>query len=174
MTKLWKVTEAQANEMTVVNALKIFTEQLKVDKGEGYGEAADRELAGYALKYKDDEPMKNSSGEYVLAGSSGNDVEDAPEMWRELSKIHSKEKMMKIKVSEAASLKPAVRSIITKKIDVAMKAFKSEASEKTKQKYDAASLANKRIILSAWLKSKKGKEGGRKTRRSTRRGTRRN
>jgi len=174
MTKLWKVTEAQANEMTVVNALKIFTEQMKVEKGEGYGEAADRELAGYALKYKDDEPMKNSSGEYVLAGSSGNDVEDAPEMWRELSKIHSKEKMMKITVSEAASLKPAVRKIIAKKIDVAMKAFKSEASEKTKQKYDAASLANKRIILSAWLKSKNGKEGGRKPRRGTRRGTRRN
>lgn len=174
MTKLWKVTEAQANEMTVVNALKIFTEQMKVEKGEGYGEAADRELAGYALKYKDDEPMKNSSGEYVLAGSSGNDVEDAPEMWRELSKIHSKEKMMKITVSEAASLKPAVRKIIAKKIDVAMKAFKGEASENTKKKYDAASLANKRIILSAWLKSKKGKEGGRKTRRSTRRGTRRN
>jgi phosphopantothenoylcysteine synthetase/decarboxylase len=160
--------------MTVVNALKIFTEQLKVDKGEGYGEAADRELAGYALKYKDDEPMKNSSGEYVLAGSSGNDVEDAPEMWRELSKIHSKEKMMKITVSEAASLKPAVRKIIAKKIEVAMKAFKGEASENTKKKYEAASLANKRIILSAWLKSKKGKEGGRKTRRSTRRGTRRN
>jgi hypothetical protein len=174
MTKLWKVTEAQANDMTVVNALKIFTEQLKVDKGEGYGEAADRELAGYALKYKDDEPMKNSSGEYVLAGSSGNDVEDAPEMWRELSKIHSKEKMMKITVSEAASLKPAVRKIIAKKIEVAMKAFKGEASENTKKKYEAASLANKRIILSAWLKSKKGKEGGRKTRRSTRRGTRRN
>lgn len=174
MTKLWKVTEAQANEMTVVNALKIFTEQMKVEKGEGYGEAADRELAGYALKYKDDEPMKNSSGEYVLAGSSGNDVEDAPEMWRELSKIHSKEKMMKITVSEAASLKPAVRKIIAKKIDVAMKAFKGEASENTKKKYEAASLANKRIILSAWLKSKKGKEGGRKTRRSSRRGTRRN
>jgi hypothetical protein len=174
MTKLWKVTEAQANEMTVVNALKIFTEQMKVEKGEGYGEAADRELAGYALKYKDDEPMKNSSGEYVLAGSSGNDVEDAPEMWRELSKIHSKEKMMKITVSEAASLKPAVRKIIAKKIEVAMKAFKGEASENTKKKYEAASLANKRIILSAWLKSKKGKEGGRKTRRSTRRGTRRN
>jgi len=175
MTKLWKITESQAQAMSVVEALKIFTEQKELEKGDAYGEASDRELSGYALKFVDDEPMKNSSGEYVLAGSSGNDVEEAPELWRDLSKIHSKEKMMKITVTEAMSLQPAVRSIITKKIDVAMKAFKSEASKETKDKYEKEfNLDTKHKILSDWLKSK-GMKAGRKTRKSkkTRRGTRR-
>jgi hypothetical protein len=176
MTKLWKITEAQAQAMSVVEALKIFTEQKELEKGDAYGEASDRELAGYALKFDDDNEMvKDSSGEYVLAGSSGNDVEEAPELWRDLSKIHSKEKMMKITVTEAMSLQPAVRKIIVKKIDGAMKAFKSEASKETKDKYEKEfNLDIKHKILSDWLKSK-GKEGGRKTRKSkkTRRGTRR-
>jgi len=175
MTKLWKITEAQAQAMSVVEALKIFTEQKELEKGDAYGEASDRELAGYALKYVDDEPVKNSSGEYVLAGSSGNDVEEAPELWRDMSKIHSNEKMMKITVTEAMSLQPAVRKIIVKKIDGAMKAFKSEASKETKDKYEKEfNVDIKHKILSDWLKSK-GKEGGRKTRKSkkTRRGTRR-
>jgi hypothetical protein len=175
MTKLWKITEAQAQAMSVVEALKVFTEQKELEKGDAYGEASDRELAGYALKYVDDEPMKNSSGEYVLAGSSGNDVEEAPELWRDMSKIHSNEKMMKITVTEAMSLQPAVRKIIVKKIDGAMKAFKSEASKETKDKYEKEfNVDIKHKILSDWLKSK-GKEGGRKTRKSkkTRRGTRR-
>lgn len=176
MTKLWKITEAEAQAMSVVDALKIFTEQKELEKGDAYGEASDRELAGYALKYVDDEPVKNSSGEYVLAGSAGNDVEEAPELWRDLSKTHSKEKMMKITVTEAMSLQPAVRSIIVKKVDVAMKAFKGQASKETKDKYEKEfNLDIKHKILSDWLKSK-GKEGGRKTRKSkkTRRGTRRN
>lgn len=175
MTKLWKITESQAQAMSVVDALKIFTEQKELEKGDAYGEASDRELAGYALKYVDDEPVKNSSGEYVLAGSSGNDVEEAPELWRDLSKNHSNEKMMKITVTEAMSLQPAVRSIITKKIDVAMKAFKSEASKETKDKYEKEfNVDIKHKILSDWLKSK-GMKAGRKTRKSkkTRRGTRR-
>jgi hypothetical protein len=175
MTKLWKITEAQAQAMSVVDALKVFTEQKELEKGDAYGEASDRELAGYALKFDDDEPMKDSSGEYVLAGSSGNDVEEAPELWRDSSKIYSKEKMMKITVTEAMSLQPAVRKIIAKKIDGAMKAFKSEASKETKDKYEKEfNLDIRHRILSDWLKSK-GKEGGRKTRKSkkTRRGTRR-
>jgi hypothetical protein len=176
MTKLWKITESQAEAMSVVDALKIFTEQKELEKGDAYGEASDRELAGYALKFDDDnEPMKDSSGEYVLAGSSGNDVEEAPELWRDSSKIYSNEKMMKITVTEAMSLQPAVRKIIAKKIDGAMKAFKSEASKETKDKYEKEfNLDIRHRILSDWLKSK-GKEGGRKTRKSkkTRRGTRR-
>jgi hypothetical protein len=176
MTKLWKITESQAEAMSVVDALKIFTEQKELEKGDAYGEASDRELAGYALKFDDDnEPMKDSSGEYVLAGSSGNDVEEAPELWRDSSKIYSKEKMMKITVTEAMSLKPAVRSIIAKKIDVAMKAFKGQASKETKEKYEKeVNLDIRHRILSDWLKSK-GMKAGRKTRKSkkTRRGTRR-
>jgi hypothetical protein len=56
-----------------------------------------------------------------------------------------------------------------------MKAFKSEASKETKDKYEKEfNVDIKHKILSDWLKSK-GKEGGRKTRKSkkTRRGTRR-
>jgi hypothetical protein len=63
-----------------------------------------------------------------------------------------------------------------KKIDGAMKAFKSEASKETKDKYEKEfNVDIKHKILSDWLKSK-GMKAGRKTRKSkkTRRGTRRN
>jgi hypothetical protein len=78
------------------------------------------------------------------------------------------------------SLKPAVRSIIAKKIDGAMKAFKGQASKETKEKYEKeVNLDIRHRILSDWLKSKGMKAGrksrkSKKTRRSSRRGTRRN
>jgi len=176
MTKLWQYTEAQAEAMSAANAAKVLAEQEELEKG-GYGEAEDRELEGYALEYENDEPKKDSSGNYVPL-KRGYDVEEAPDIWRHLSKMYSKEKMMKITVLEAMSLQPGVRKIIERKVKGPLEAFKKEASEETKRKYNDADDAAKGTILSAWLKSKgksfdggrkrKTRKGGRKSRRTTR------
>jgi ribosomal protein L3 len=176
MTKLWQYTEAQAEAMSAANAAKVLAEQEELDKG-GYGEAEDRELEGYALEYENDEPKKDSSGNYVPL-KRGYDVEEAPDIWRHLSKMYSKEKMMKITVLEAMSLQPKVKEILERKVKGPLEAFKKEASDATKAKYDSADEASKGTILAAWLKSKgksfdggrkrKTRKGGRKSRRTTR------
>jgi len=180
MTKLWQYTEAQAEAMSAANAAKVLAEQEELEE-EGSG-VAHRELEGYALEYDDEtgQPKKDSSGDYVPV-SRGYDVPEAGDIWRHLSKIYSKEKMMKITVEEAESLQPKVREILERKVKGPMKAFKEEASEETKRKYEAASEGAKGAIMAAWLKShgksfdggrkrktRKGRKGGRKSRRTTR------
>jgi len=176
MTKLWQYTEAQAEAMSAANAAKVLADQEELEKG-GYGEAEDRELEGYALEYENDEPKKDSSGNYVPL-KRGYDVEEAPDIWRHLSKMYSKEKMMKITVLEAMSLQPRVKEILERKVKGPLEAFKKEASDATKAKYNSADEASKGAILAAWLKSKgksfdggrkrKTRKGGRKSRRTTR------
>jgi hypothetical protein len=162
--------------MSAANAAKVLAEQEELEKG-GYGEAEDRELEGYALEYENDEPKKDSSGNYVPL-KRGYDVEEAPDIWRHLSKMYSKEKMMKITVLEAMSLQPRVKEILERKVKGPLEAFKKEASDATKAKYNSADEASKGTILAAWLKSKgksfdggrkrKTRKGGRKSRRTTR------
>jgi ribosomal protein L3 len=180
MTKLWQYTEAQAEAMSAANAAKVLAEQEELET-DGQNETSDRELAGYALDYDDDgKPKKDSSGNYVPL-ARGYDVPDAPDIWRHLSKIYSKEKMMRITVEEAESLQPKVKEILERKVKGPLEAFKKEASEETKRKYNDADDAAKGTILAAWLKSKgksfdggrrrktrKGRKGGRKSRRTTR------
>ena len=177
MTKLWQYTEAQAEAMSAANAAKVLAEQEEMDKGGSHGEAWDRELEGYALDYENDEPKKDSSGNYVPL-ARGYDVPDAPDIWRHLSKIYPQSKMMRLTVGEAMSLQPGVRKIIERKVKGPLEAFKKEASEATKANYNSADEASKGTILAAWLKSKgksfdggrkrKTRKGGRKSRRTTR------
>jgi ribosomal protein L3 len=180
MTKLWQYTEAQAEAMSAANAAKVLAEQEEMEEeGSAIGH---RELHGYALEYDDDsgKPKKDSSGNYVPL-DEGYDVPDAPDIWRHLSKMYSKEKMMSITVEDAESLQPKVKEILERKVKGPLKAFKEEASDATKAKYDSADEASKGTILAAWLKSKgksfdggrrrktrKGRKGGRKSRRTTR------
>lgn len=162
MTKLWQYTEAQAEAMSSANAAKVLAEQEELEKGGNYGEAEDRELSGYALEYENDELKKDASGNYIPL-KRGYDVEEAPDIWRHLSKIYSKEKMIKITVLEAMSLQPKVKEILERKVKGPLEAFKKEASDATKAKYEAADEASKGTILAAWLKSKgKSFDGGRK------------
>ena len=177
MTQLWQYTEAQAEAMSAANAAKVLAEQEELEKGGNYGEAFERELEGYALDYENDEPKKDSSGNYVPL-ARGYDVPDAPDIWRHLSKIYPQSKMMRLTVGEAMSLQPGVRKIIERKVKGPLEAFKKEASEATKAKYNSADEASKGTILAAWLKSKgknfdggrkrKTRKGGRKSRRTTR------
>jgi hypothetical protein len=185
MTKLWQYTEAQAEAMSAANAAKVLAEQEQMEEdGSSIGH---REFYGYALEYDDEtgEPKKDSKGDYVPV-ERGDDVPEAGDIWRHLSKIYSKEKMMSLTVEEADSLQPKVREILERKVKGPLKAFKEEASEATKAKYDAASDANKAVILAAWAKAhgksfdggrkrktRKGRKGSRKGSRKGRRSTRR-
>lgn len=168
MTKLWQYTEAQAEAMSAAHAAKVLAEQEKEEE-EGYGEAWDRELAGYALEYDDSgELKKNSSGNYVPL-KRGYDVSEAPELWRYWSKFYSQDKMMDLTVGEALSLRPEVRKILEKKVHATIGQFKKHASEATKSKWEHATEAVKNAILGKWLKAKGHPSmdaGRRKTRRS--------
>lgn len=177
MTKLWQYTEAQAEAMSAANAAKVLAEQEELEKG-GYGEAWDRELEGYVLDYDTGSPTKDSNGNYILAQGDEGEIADGEEMWRHWSKIYPQSKMMRLTVGEAMSLQPGVRKIIERKVKGPLEAFKKEASEATKAKYNSADEASKGTILAAWLKSKgksfdggrkrKTRKGGRKSRRTTR------
>jgi len=177
MTKLWQYTEAQAEAMSAANAAKVLAEQEELEKG-GYGEAWDRELEGYVLDYDTGSPTKDSNGNYILAQGDEGEIADGEEMWRHWSKIYPQSKMMRLTVGEAMSLHPKVKEILERKVKGPMEAFKKEASEATKAKYNSADEASKGTILAAWLKSKgksfdggrkrKTRKGGRKSRRTTR------
>jgi hypothetical protein len=169
MTKLYEITEAQAEAMSAGNAVKVLAEQ-KEREEEGYGEAWDRELSYYALDFDKD-------GSYVVVKWNG-DVREAPTLWHHWSKILPEEKMMKLEVGEALSLRPEVRKILKKKVDDTIGKFESDAKPETKDRYKAASEETKAKILNAWLKSKghpamdagrRRSRRGRKSRKTTRR-----
>jgi hypothetical protein len=172
MTKLWQYTEAQAEAMSATNAAKVLAEQEQMEE-EGNAVGND-ELFGYALEYDDKgELEKDSKGNYVPV-DRGYDVPEAGDIWRHLSKIYSKEKMMKIKLGDAESLHPEVKKILEKKVDATIGKFKSDASAETKAKYNAANEATKMTILGRWLKSKghPSMDAGRRKTRKTRKGRR--
>jgi len=151
MTKLWQYTEAQAEAMSAAHAAKVLAEQEKEEE-EGYGEAWDRELEGYALDYSTGSPRKNNHGNYIVL-KRGYDVPEAPELWRHWSKFYSQDKMMDITVGEALSLHPEVRKILERKVHATIGQFKEHASEKTKAKWEEAEGAAKDAILRDWLKA---------------------
>jgi len=176
MVKLYEITEAQAEAMSAATAVKVLAQQ-KEREDDGYGEAWDRQLAGYALDWDDGKPMKDSQGDYVVL-KRGYDVPEAPTLWHHWSKILSKEKMMELEVGEALSLRPEVRKILEKKVDDTIGKFERLAGEDTKKRYEAASEELKAKILNAWLKSKghptmdagrRRSRRGRKSRKTTRR-----
>jgi hypothetical protein len=167
MTQLWQYTEAQAEAMSAANAAKVLAEQEELED-EGYGEAWDRELEGYALDYSTGSPRKNKHGNYIVL-QEGFDVEEAPQLWRHWSKIYSQDEMMHLSVGEALSLHPKVREILEKKVHATIGQFKEHASEATKSKWEKATDAVKNAILGKWLKAKGHPSmdaGRRKTRRS--------
>ena len=180
-TELWKYTEAQAEAMSAAEAAKVLARQEEAEE-EGYGEAWDRELAGYALEYEDENhsprgsslPDRGPDGKFVVRKyDKWDDVPEAPELWRHWSNIIKDEKeMLKLEVGEALSLHPKVKEILERKSGAPMNAFNEKAKEKTKAKYEAASPAVREKILASWLE-KHGKDLGGRRGRKTRKGTRR-
>jgi hypothetical protein len=177
-TELWKYTEAQAEAMSAAEAAKVLARQEEAEE-EGYGEAWDRELAGYALEYEDENhtprgsalPDRGPDGKFVVRKyDKWADVPEAPELWRHWSEIITDEKeMLKLEVGEALSLHPKVKEILERKAEAPMKAFNEKAKPETKKKYEDASDANKKVILASWLE-KHGKDLGGRRGRKTRKG----
>jgi hypothetical protein len=171
MVKLWEITEAQAEAMSSMMAMKVLAEQEEEDKG--HGEAYDRLLSQYALQYDEDRnyPLKDEKGNFITWGP---EEKPAPELWRYWEKYKTEEQMLNLGYGEALSLRPEVQKILEKKVAVTIGKFKSEASDKTKSKWEDASEERKLIILASWLKSKghPAADGGRRKTRRRRRSTR--
>lgn len=167
MVKLYEITEAQAEAMSLSTALKTLAEEAKQEEALEGG-PMERELEGYALDYDSGSPERGPDGKFKVL-DRGYDVEEAPELWRHWSKIYNEKEMMKLTVLEALSLHPKVKEILEKKVADTVGKFKEEASPATKSKYDGATDEVKLAILRNWLKSKGGPsvDGGRK--RKTRR-----
>ena len=166
MVKLYEITEAQAEAMSLSMALKTLAEQEKLEE-EDYGEAWDRELEGYALDYKTGSRERGPDGKFKVL-KRGYDFPEAPKLWHHWSKIYPEEKMLEITVGEAYSLHPKVQEILEKKKDDTVGKFEREASPDTKRRYDNGNDEVKDSILRNWLKSKNGPSvdgGRRKTRR---------
>ncbi len=170
--ELWKYTEAEAEAMSAADAAKVLARQKELEEENG-DETWERELAGYALSYEDDNhsprggplPDRGPDGKFVVL-KRGYDVPEAPEMWRHWSKIYSEDKMMELEVGEASSLHPKVREILERKAGAPMKAFNEKAKEKTKAKYAAASPAVQEEILKSWLRKHGENSGGRRGRKT--------
>jgi hypothetical protein len=169
MVKLYEITEAQAEAMSLSTALKTLAEEAKLQE-ELEGGPMERELEGYALDYDTGSPEKGPDGKFkVLDDGDDLEVKEAPRLWRHWSKIYNEDEMMNLSVLEALSLHPKVKEILEKKVADTVGKFKEEASPATKSKYDGATDEVKLAILRNWLKSKGGPsvDGGRK--RKTRR-----
>ena len=179
MVKLYEITEAQAEAMSAGHAMKVLAEEEKMEE-EGYGEAWDRGLAGYALEWDEDQehPLKDKNGKYVTLHPDRSDVPEAPALWRYWEKYLSDKEMMNLGVGEALSLRSEVRKILKKKVESTIGKFESDAKPETKERYEAASEGTKLKILNAWLKSKghptmdAGRRRSRRGRKSRRRTTR--
>ena len=171
MVKLWEITEAQAEAMSSMMAMKVLAEQEEQDKG--HGEAYYRPLSQYALQYdeKRDYPLKDEKGNFITWGP---EEKPAPELWRYWEKYKTEAQMLNLSYGDALSLRPEVEKILKKKVADTIGKFKSEASDKTKSKWEDASEERKLIILASWLKSKghPAADGGRRKTRRRRRSTR--
>jgi hypothetical protein len=169
MVKLYEITEGQAEAMSAAMATKVLAEQRKREH-RGYGEAWDRGLAGYALEWDEDgeHPLKDKNGNYITRHPDQSDVPESPTLWRYWEKHLSDKEMMNLGVGAALSLRPEVKKILKNKVEGPLKAFKENASEKTKSVWKRASETVKMAILGKWLKAKGHPpiEAGRRTRRN--------
>lgn len=172
--ELWKYTEAQAEAMSAAEAAKVLARQKELDDDD-HGEDWNRELAGYALEYEDENhtprgsslPDRGPDGKFVVREyDKWADVPEAPELWRHWSEIYSEDEMLKLEVGEASSLHPKVQEILERKAEAPMKAFNEKAKEKTKAKYAAASPAVQEEILKSWLRKHGNDLGGRRGRKT--------
>jgi hypothetical protein len=181
MVKLYEITEAQAEAMSAAEAAKYLAEGSLVDEDgdDKYGAMTHRELAGYVLDYDNGTPKPPF--EY----QDGDESDMGPEgiaAFKYWEKKLPYEKLMSVTVGEAMGLREEVKEILERKVNGPLNAFKAEASEATKAKYEAASEVAKGAILAAWIKAhgksfdggrrrktRKGRKGSRKVRKATRR-----
>ena len=154
--KLYEITKANAEAMSIENAEKYLAEEAAFRKERPFSEAYDRSISGYVLDtphWHDIEKVKRPY-EYDETNELG---KEAVEVFKALVRRgvpHSK--LMTIDVGDAFALDPEVKKILEKKVAAPVEKFKSEASDRTKRHFESASPERKGHILSAWTRKHTG------------------
>jgi len=157
--KIYEITKANAEAMSIENAEKYLAEEAVWRKEQPYGEAYDRDIAGYVLDVDEELDWSNRDNikppykfhEHGDLGKNGANV------FRALVRRgvpHSK--LMTIEVKDAFALDPEVKKILEKKVAAPVEKFKAEASDRTKRHFESASPERKGHILSAWTRKHTG------------------
>jgi hypothetical protein len=153
--KLYEITKANAEAMSIENAEKYLAEDVAWRKNDQYGEADDRDLAGYVLDVDEGVDWMNRANikppyKFHEQGDLGKNGANAFRALVRRGVPHSK--LMTIEVKDAMALDPEVKKILEKKIAAPLQKLKAEASERTKRQFENASPERKGHILTAWLK----------------------
>ena len=154
--KIYEITKANAEAMSIENAEKYLAEEAAYRKERPFSEAYDRSIAHYVLDatdWHDIEKVKRPY-EYDETNELG---KEAVEVFKALVRRgvpHSK--LMTIDVGDAYALDPEVKKILEKKIAAPLQKLKAEASDRTKRQFENASPERKGHILSAWTRKHTG------------------
>ena len=153
--KLYEITKANAEAMSIENAEKYLAEEAAFRKEQPYGEAYDRDIAGYVLEVDDQRDWMNRANikpPYKVHEDSDVRKEGADAFRALVRRGVPHSKLMTIEVKDAMALDPEVKKILEKKIAAPLQKLKSEASDSTKRQFENASPERKGHILTAWLK----------------------
>ena len=157
--KLYEITKANAEAMSIENAEKYLAEEAVWRKEQPYGEAYDRDIAGYVLDVDEERDWSNRANikppyKFHEQGDLGKEGANAFRALVRRGVPHSK--LMTIEVKDAMALDPEVKTILEKKIAAPVEKFKAEASDRTKRHFESASPERKGHILSAWTRKHTG------------------
>jgi hypothetical protein len=160
--KLYEITKANAEAMSIENAEKYLAEEAAFRKEQPYGEAYDRDIAGYVLEVDDERDWMNRSNikpPYKVHEDSDVRKEGADAFRALVRRGVPHSKLMTIEVKDAMALDPEVKTILEKKVAAPMEKLKAEASERTKRQFENASPERKGHILTAWTRKHTGAKG---------------
>jgi len=154
--KLYEITKANAEAMSIENAEKYLAEEAAYRKERPFSEAYDRSISGYVLDtphWHDIEKIKRPY-DYDETNELGKEAVDVFKALVRRGLPHSK--LMTIDVGDAYALDPEVKKILEKKVAAPVEKFKAEASDRTKRHFESASPERKGHILSAWTRKHTG------------------
>ena len=153
--KIYEITKANAEAMSIESAEKYLAEEAEFRKKQPYGEAYDRDIAGYVLEVDDERDWMNRANikpPYKVHENSDVRKEGADAFRALVRRGVPHSKLMTIEVKDAMALDPEVKKILEKKVDSKMDKFKSQASDSTKRQFESASPERKASIFSSWTK----------------------
>jgi len=154
--KIYEITKANAEAMSIENAEKYLAEEAAFRKERPFSEAYDRSISGYVLDtphWHDIEKIKRPY-DYDETNELGKEAVDVFKALVRRGLPHSK--LMTIDVGDAYALDPEVKKILEKKVAAPVEKFKAEASDRTKRHFESASPERKGHILSAWTRKHTG------------------
>ena len=155
--KLYDITKANAEAMSIENAEKYLAEEAAFRKEQPYGAAYHRGIAGYVLD--DEEKVLNAHAmkppyKFHEKGDLKKEGADAFRALVRRGVPHSE--LMSIDTGDAMALDPEVKKILEKKVAAPMDKFKASASDRTKRQFEKASPERKGHIFAAWTRKHTG------------------